>query len=82
MKEIFTTIENQIRADGSKGLLYDHFEDESEALAKHFATLSAAAKSGLPFHEAVLLSTDRGLLERRAFDRRAELEPEQTGVAF
>lgn len=77
MSEVFTTIENQIRMDGSKGLLYDHYDNEAAALAKHFATLSAAATSGLPFHEAILLSTDRGLLERRAFDRRATVQNEE-----
>ena len=77
MREIFTTIENQIRDDGSRGLLYDHFESEEAALAKHFSTLAAAAVSGLPFHEAVLLSTDRGLIERRFFDRRKEPETEE-----
>ncbi len=76
MREIFTTIENQIRDDGSRGLLYDHFESEEAALAKHFNTLAAAAVSGLPFHEAILLSTDRGVLERRYFDRRKEPEAE------
>ena len=32
VKETFyTTIENQVRSDGSRGLLYDHFTDENQA---------------------------------------------------
>ena len=32
----YTTIENQVRNDGSKGLLYDHFENLNAALAKYY----------------------------------------------
>lgn len=32
--KLYTTIENQVRDDGSKGLLYDHYDDENQALAK------------------------------------------------
>ena len=39
----YTTVENQLRNDGSYGLLYDHFEDESRALAKYYTILAAAA---------------------------------------
>lgn len=34
MNTMYTTIENQIRTDGGKGLLYDHFDSYTEAVAK------------------------------------------------
>lgn len=83
-KNIFTTIENQIREDGSKGLLYDHFEDRERAYGKYFTVLAAAAVSGIPYHEAMLCDLDHGVLERRAFDRRIDeveiVEPETPAV--
>lgn len=45
MNTMYTTIENQIRTDGSKGLLYDHFDSYTEAVAKFH---TAAATSGIP----------------------------------
>lgn len=32
MNTMYTTIENQIRTDGSKGLLYDHFDSYTNDL--------------------------------------------------
>lgn len=66
----YTTIENQYRNDGSFGLLYDHFTDESAAWAKLYTVLAAAAVSDIPFHEGILLRSDGVFLEDRIFDRR------------
>ena len=41
----YTTLENQVRNDGSKGLLYDHFDNLNAALAKYY-TVCAAAETG------------------------------------
>lgn len=71
---VYTTIENQIRGDGTRGLLYDHFDSYNAALAKYYTICAAAAVSAVMFHEAILMSTDSGVMERRAFDRRAEQE--------
>ena len=76
----YTTIENQIREDGSKGLLYDHFEDESRAYAKYFTVCAAAAMSGIPYHSAHIIRSDGIMIEGKVFDRRSdepEPEPEQ-----
>ena len=77
---IYTTIENQIRTDGSKGLLYDHYTALEAAQAKYYTILAAAAISELPYHEAFLLVTEGGhdnVLEHKAFDRREDdVEPE------
>ena len=83
METVYTTIENQIRSDGSRGLLYDHYDTEEEAQAKYFTILAAAATSGIPFHEAFILVTGGGMdnvLEHREFDRREDKTPVYTTV--
>lgn len=74
--EFYTTIENQKRADGSYGVLYDHFyEEENAASAEDRATskfhtvCAAAALSGIPFHEVWLLSNIRGVIDHKSWDR-------------
>lgn len=78
MPVFFTTIENQLREDGSRGLLYDHFEDESQALAKYYTICAAAAVSGIPYHSAHLLASDGRMIRQEIFDRRVAPEPEPT----
>ena len=73
---IYTTIENQIRNDGSKGLLYDHFEDLDRALAKFFTVCAAAATSEIPYHSAHIIRSDGVMIEGRVWDRRVEPTPE------
>ncbi len=56
----YTTIENQVRTDGSRGLLFDHFDSETQAYAKLYTILAAAAVSEIPYHSAhILLLTFR-----------------------
>ena len=74
---IYTTIENQIRPDGSKGLLYDHFEDLDRALAKFFTVCAAAAVSEIPYHSAHIIRSDGVMIEGRVWDRRVEPAPEE-----
>ena len=71
---VYTTIENQIREDGSKGLLYDHFDDYNQALAKLYTILAAAAVSKLPYHSGHIMRDDGILTDGRVFDRRVEAE--------
>ena len=66
----YTTIENQVRTDGSKGLLYDHYDTLDAALAKLYTILAAAAVSDLPYHSAHILRSDGTIIEGRVFDRR------------
>lgn len=68
----YTTVENQVRADGSRGLLYDHFDDINAALAKYYTVCAAAALSELPYHAAHLLCSEGYILEQRVFDRRTD----------
>lgn len=72
----YTTVENQVRNDGSKGLLYDHFEDINAAYAKFYTILAAAAVSDIPYHAGFLIRDDGIMLEGKVFDRRTESEPE------
>lgn len=67
----YTTIENQVRGDGSRGLLYDHFDDMNAALAKYYTICAAAAVSDIPYHAAHLMASEGYTLEQRVFDRRA-----------
>ena len=80
MGDIFyTTIENQVRPDGSKGLLYDHFDNETQAYAKLYTILAAAAVSEIPYHSAHILRSDGIMIQGRVFDRRSsEQESEPT----
>ena len=70
--ELYTTIENQVRPDGSRGLLYDHFDDLNAALTKYYTVCAAAAVSDIPYHAAYLLQGDGVVLEQRIFDRRTD----------
>jgi len=77
MAKLFTTIENQVREDGSKGLLYDHYDNENQALAKFYTICAAAALSGIPYHAAFLIYDD-GAVMQRIFDRRTEQQESGT----
>ena len=72
----YTTLENQLREDGSYGLLYDHFTDEAQAKAKFFTICAAASVSGIPYHSAHLLASDGRMIRQEIFDRRVAPEPE------
>jgi hypothetical protein len=74
----YTTIENQVRADGSKGLLYDHFDDENRALAKYYTICAAAAVSEIPYHSAAIMRDDGIIIDGRVFDRR--IEPDAANI--
>lgn len=72
----YTTIENQVRTDGGKGLLYDHYDDYNIAMAKFFTICAAAAVSEIPYHSAHVLRSDGVMIEGRVWDRRTEPTPE------
>ena len=80
----YTTIENQLRLDGSYGLLYDHFDEatygsreaaEAQALAKFHTICAAAAVSEIPYHSACILISDGRILRQEVFDHQLTLEP-------
>lgn len=68
----YTTLENQLRSDGSFGLLYNHYTDLNQAYAKLYYILAAAATSGIPYHSGHIYRSDGLLIDGRVFDRRAE----------
>lgn len=76
----YTTIENQVRTDGGRGLLYDHFDNYDDAIAKFFTICSVGAKSDIPYHSAHLLRDDGVMIESRVFDRRTMPIPEPEEV--
>lgn len=76
----YTTIENQVRPDGSRGLLYDHYVDVNEAYAKHYRTLAEAAVSDLLYHSAHIIRSDGIMIEGRVFDRRSAASEAQEGA--
>lgn len=67
---VYTTIENQFRGDGSKGVLYDHYDSYENALAKYYTICAAAATSNLPYHSAHILCSDGNMIKQEIFDRR------------
>ena len=71
MNTFYTTIENQLRLDGSYGLLYDHFDNLDNAYAKLYTILAAAAISEIPYHAGFLMRSDGTILDGRVFDRRS-----------
>lgn len=75
----FTTLENQLRPDGSRGLLYDHYTDENQAYAKLYTILAAAAVSGIPYHSGHIMRSDGILIEGKVFDRRDQTEEGEEG---
>ena len=80
MPIIYVTVENQLRSDGSYGLLYDHFTNLNQAYAKLYTILAAAAVSGIPYHAGHLIAYDHDnarLIAGMAFDNRVEPEPEE-----
>lgn len=77
MGYFYTTIENQLREDGSRGLLYEHYTDYNAALAKLYTILAAAVTSGIPYHSGHIMRSDGILTDGRVFDRRTVVEPEQ-----
>ena len=72
----YTTIENQVRSDGSFGLLYDHFTSVDQAYAKLYTILAAAAVSEIPYHAGFILRSDGVMMEGKVFDRRPISNPE------
>lgn len=74
----WTSIENQMREDGSFGVLYDHYTDYEQALAKFYTVCAAAAVSSIPYHAAMLVQSDGRVVKQEIFDRR---EPEPTPEA-
>lgn len=79
----YTCYENQIRPDGSQGVLWQHFvlqEGETEeqlynrALAKLYTVLQAAAVSECVYHSGHLYRSDGLLVDGRVFDRRETTE--------
>lgn len=73
----YTTVENQVRADGTFGLLYDHFDNLAQAEAKFYTICAAAAVSEIPYHAAFLIQDNGLIVGSKVYDRRGEVAPEE-----
>lgn len=73
----WTVIENQKTAGGSFGLIYNHYESESQALAKFFTICASASQSDIPYHSAHMLASDGSMVRQEIFDRREEVSTEE-----
>lgn len=69
----YTTIENQVRSDESKAILYDHFTDINDAYAKLYGILAEASKSEIPYHSAHIMRSDGIIIDGKVFDRRENM---------
>ena len=68
----WTVIENQKTASGAFGLIYNHYESESQALAKFFTICASASQSELPYHSAQMLASDGRMVQQERFERAVE----------
>ena len=80
MNTFFTQLETQVDANGTKAVIPMAYDDLDAALAKHYAVLSVAAVSAVPYHASFILRSDGILIEGRVFDRRVASEPEPEEV--
>lgn len=67
----YTVIENQKHANGAYALLYNHYENETDALCRFFTVCTSAAQSELPYHSAHILNSD-GIMVRQEIFRHGE----------
>ena len=65
----------QLEVQG-EGVIPFVFTDLNEALAKHYAVLSVAAKSELSYHASFIIRDDGVMIEGRVFDRRENTNAE------
>lgn len=72
-EKFYTVLENQLRTDGSYGLLYDHFYGdgaEDRAKAKFHTVMAAAYVSDIPYHSCHVLRSDGIVTMGEIVDRR------------
>lgn len=86
MPEFYLIVEEQVDANGNKGLIYYFEEDENVAISRVHSMISSAAISALPYHAALMISSNGFIKDGRVFDRRVppappepEPEPEEVG---
>lgn len=83
LADLYVTIENQMRPDGSKGLLYDSFDNLPQGQQKYHYICAAASVSEIPYHAAFLIREDGVFVDQAIWDRRVdpdatpEPEPEE-----
>ena len=66
----YTVLENQMTDGGQYGLLYYHFDNFTDALAKYYTICASASVSALPYHSVHILQSDGKIKKQEIFDRR------------
>lgn len=67
--EFWTVVEIQKLSNGNKAALVTAYDDYNQALSAMYAVWSAAAISTIPYHAAFLISSRRGQIDSKIFDR-------------
>lgn len=65
----YTVIETQMNTDGSIANLCNSYTNESDAYARLYTILAAAAVSTLPYHSAHILRSDGVIINGQIFNR-------------
>lgn len=60
----------EVQNAGTPAVLTDVYVDSSQAYAKFYTILSAAAVSSVPYHAAYIVRDDGAMIEGKVFDRR------------
>ena len=77
MENFYVQLEVQVSTSGTKSVMPFVFENETDALAKHYTVLAAAAASTIPYHASFIIRSDGITTEGRVFDRRVAEVPEE-----
>lgn len=76
MNTKYIVIELQTAADGSVGNIVTACDDRRDADAKYHTILAAAAKSGLPAHAAVLMTSQGYALRNECYTNGEDAGPQ------
>lgn len=59
----------EVQNSGTPAVLTDVYTDSSQAYAKYYTILAAAAVSSVPYHAAYIVGSNGIMLEGKVFDR-------------
>ena len=62
----------EIQKTDTVATLVNAYDDRNDAYSKYYAVLSAAAKSSVPLHSAVILTDEGNKLESKYFNHEEE----------
>ena len=68
-EEFWSVVEIQKLANGNHAAIVTAYTDYNQALSAMYAVWSAAAISTIPYHAGFLISSRRGQIDGKIFDR-------------